>query len=71
MEPSAVEGSCSGPAGFLKLSSMGSDDREGGKGRGVGVRGLEEMRRFKIRRLKEERQPGLVVRKGGGSWGLL
>lgn len=41
---------------------MGSDDREGGKGRGVGVRGLEEMRRFKRRRLKEERQPGLVVR---------
>lgn len=52
---------------------MGSDDREGGKGRGVGVRGLEEMRRFKRRRLKEERQPGLVARmcKGGGSRGLL
>lgn len=52
---------------------MGLDDREGGKGRGVGVRGLEEMRRFKRRRLKEERQPSLVVRmcKGGGSRGLL
>lgn len=52
---------------------MGLDDREGGKGGNVGVRGLEEKRRFKRKRLKEERQPGLMVCmcKGDGSQGLL
>lgn len=51
---------------------MGSDDREGGKGGGVGVRGSEQKRRFKRKRLKEEWQLGLMVQmcKGGGSRGL-
>lgn len=64
--------SCRGHTGFLRLSSMGSDDREGGKGRGVGVRGSEQKRRFKRKRLKEEQQLGSMVQmcKGGGSRGL-